>query len=115
LSLHVQIRIEELQRGFPDVLVQLGLIHTRGIDAGVGIVVPAHLIALIVEDLVANLTGQHVELGTRNIFRGKPCQSPECLREPSQMPLSPDRRAQGLSALLSVVQINPSLNVVAIT
>lgn len=71
LSLHVQIRIEELQRSVPDVIVQFRPIHARSIDAGVGIVVASHLIALIVEYLMANLTRQHVELGMRDIFRSK--------------------------------------------
>jgi hypothetical protein len=68
LFLHVQIRIEELLCGLSDVLMQLGSIHARRIDIAVGIIVSSHLIALIVEDLVTNLTGQHVELGMRDIF-----------------------------------------------
>jgi hypothetical protein len=71
LSLHVQIRIEELQGGLPDAIMQLGSIHARRIDTDVGVIVSSHLIALIVEDLVANRTRQHVELGMRDIFRGK--------------------------------------------
>ncbi|HYR41407.1 MAG TPA: hypothetical protein VER98_00145 [Terriglobia bacterium] len=62
---------KELQCGLPDVLMHLGSIHARRVDTGVGIIVSSHLIALIVEDLVANWTGQHVELGMRDIFRGK--------------------------------------------
>jgi len=71
LSLHTQIRIEELQRRVTDVLVQLGPIHARGIDAGLGIIIPPDLVALIVEDFMVNLIGKHVELRVRDIFRGK--------------------------------------------
>jgi hypothetical protein len=56
-SVHAQIRIEELQSGVPDVIVQFGSVHARGIDAGLGIVIPSDLVALIVEDLVANTAG----------------------------------------------------------
>jgi hypothetical protein len=52
LSPHIEVRVEKLQRDIPDILVQLGPIHARGIIAGFGIVIPPYLIALIVEDLV---------------------------------------------------------------
>jgi len=65
------MRVEELQRGVSDVLVQLGPIHARSIVAGFGIVIPSHLVALIAENLMANGTGQHVEPGMRDIVRGK--------------------------------------------
>src|SRR5262245_13961165 len=71
LSLHTQIAIKELQRGVPDVLVQLGPIHARGIGARLRIVIACELIALIAEDLVTNPTVQHVEVGTGDIFGGK--------------------------------------------
>jgi hypothetical protein len=42
-----------------------------GIDAGLRIIIPPNLVALIDEDFVVNLTGKHLELRVRNIFRGK--------------------------------------------
>ena len=67
LSLHAQIRVEELQSGGTDVLVQLGPIHARSVGAGLRIIIPPNLVTLIVEDLVANLTWKHVELRMRYI------------------------------------------------
>ncbi|HEX5078981.1 MAG TPA: HAD family hydrolase [Geminicoccaceae bacterium] len=39
--------------------MQRGPIDARGVDSGLGIVVPSELVALIAEDLVADLAGQH--------------------------------------------------------
>ena len=118
--------------------MQLGSIHARRVDTGLGIIVPPHLIALIVEDLVANRTGQHVELGMRDIFRGKlsvflrrrrgvtgtdnklaPVANTmiyQALQETAgAVPALASKRRNRLSALLSVVQVHPRLNVVAIS
>ena len=61
LSPYAQVRIEELQCSTADILVQLGPIHTRGIDAGFWKVIPSHLVALVTEYFVANRSGQHIE------------------------------------------------------
>jgi len=40
-------------------------------SSGLGKVIPPHLVAFIAEDLVADRTGQHVELGMWDVFRRK--------------------------------------------
>src|ERR1700732_1627564 len=68
---HMEVRIEEPQRGIPDIFVQLYPVHAGRIIAGFGKIIPPDLVALIVEDLVADRTGQHVELDMWDVFRRK--------------------------------------------
>src|ERR1700710_1332690 len=68
LSPHPEGPVEELQRGVADVFVQLRPVHAGGVVAGFRIVVASNLVALIVENLVVGLAGQHVELSLRNIL-----------------------------------------------
>ena len=49
LPLHSQVRIEELQRGVADMVVPLGAIDARSIDAGLRTGVPSQVVALVDE------------------------------------------------------------------
>jgi hypothetical protein len=72
----MEIRIEELQRGVADMLVQLDPVDAGCVAAAFRIIIPPHPVALIVEDLVADRAGQHVELRMRDVFRGERGGSP---------------------------------------
>src|SRR5262245_39190324 len=67
LSPHMEVRVEELQRDLPGVGVQFGAVHARSIVAGFGKVIPPDLVALIVEDFVADQTRQYIQLRMRDV------------------------------------------------
>src|ERR1700739_4021142 len=69
LTVGSEVRIEEAQGCVPDVRVQFDPVHAGRIIAGFGKVIPPDLVALIVEDLVADRTGQYIQLRMRDVFR----------------------------------------------
>ena len=51
--------------------MQLDPVHAGSIVAGFGEIIAPELVALITENLVADRTGQHIELRLRDVFRRK--------------------------------------------
>lgn len=67
----MQVLAEELQRSGADLLVDCVAVHARRIDAGLGELVAALVIAFIDEDLMIEEAGDDDKLGARICLAAK--------------------------------------------
>jgi len=54
---HLQVRIKKTELSFPNIFVKFGAVHAGSIDACLGIIVPADLIAFVAENLMIDIAG----------------------------------------------------------